>query len=162
MALSSHRCAFCNEARSCVAIGVSDGKPARKTITVNAKTKERIEKWDKDCRFLCFYCIRENVANVKTRVLKVTSENFFMLRPPKEHSTLIWKGDVFYTKPTYWDQDEYAWKMTLPPGEYIALFLGGHNVRRKKKDIDKGIDMFPDLGAEQMREFIKNQGHSGK
>jgi hypothetical protein len=153
MSLSPSVCAFCNEKRSCVAITLQ-GKPAHKTITENKKTGEVIEKWDRDCRFLCFYCIRSEVAGVTTKVLKVQSENFFILHPPRGCSTLIWKGDEFFTKPTYWDQDRKGWKITLPIGEYVALFLAGSEPKhRPKKDLS--TPLFGDL-SKGMDKYVKD------
>lgn len=151
MPINPHLCSYCNEKRSCVAISLQ-GKPAHKIFVENKKDPlHPIEKWDKDCRFLCFYCIRENLGNVKSRILKVASENFFHLKPPLGYSTLIYKGDVFLTRPNYWDRDHFAWKMTLEPGEYICLFLGGSEPKHRAKkdlstplfgDLSRGMDLF--------------------
>jgi hypothetical protein len=160
MALDPGICAYCAERRSCVCIGLN-GKPAHRIFVRNKKDPDHpIEKWDRECRFLCFYCIKEQVADVKFKILKVHNTNFFYLKPPKGCSTLIFKGDTFLMQPTYWDKDQFAWKMTMEKGDYICLFLPGHKVRHRKVNVDKGINMFPDKSVDQMQEFIKNQGHA--
>lgn len=118
MAINPGRCGWCNERRSTCLI-THQGRPDH--------------VGDEKSRYLCFYCIRENLPNTKVRILKVLSDKFFILHPPKAHSTLIWSGNVFNSEPSVWDKDEKGWKITLPKGEYIALFLSGHKVRHKKK-----------------------------
>lgn len=144
--MNSHRCAFCNELRSTVAVGLN-GKPARRIAAKDRKTNDIIDKFDRDCRYLCFYCIRSEVKNVKTRILKITANGRSVLHIPIGHTPLIYKGDTFILRPDNWDKDQKCWILWLDPGEYPMLLLGGHRVRHKSKP-DKATPLFGDLPTE--------------
>lgn len=155
--MNPHKCAFCDEHRSCIAIGLN-GKPARRIAAKDRKTNDIIDKFDRECRYLCFYCIRSEVANVKTRILKITTNGRSALHVPVGYTPLIYKGDTFLLRPDNWDKDNKCWVLWLDIGEYICLMLGGHKIHHRSKP-DKATPLFPDESADQFQEFQKAQGH---